>query len=72
MQEAVRPAGLARCYFRLPQRGLMSRNTSKFMRGIGRESTDWYSSFNRFLTESFTEKYAQLNVKSFSSEASLM
>ena len=45
---------------------------SKFIPGIGRESTERYSSLKRLLIVPFNERSAQRNEKSFSSEILLI
>ena len=47
-------------------------NISKLIPGIGRESTDRYSSLNRLLIVPFNDISAQLNDNTFSSEILLM
>ena len=49
-----------------PHLGRMSRNISKFIPGMGRPSTETYSSSKRFLTAALTEKSAQRTENSFS------
>lgn len=55
-----------------PHLGRMSRNISKFIPGMGRPSTETYSSSKRFLTAALTEKSAQRADNSFSSVTSFI
>ena len=50
------------------QCGVIDRNISKLMPGIGLESTDRYSSLKRLFTAPLMEKSAHLKAKDFSSE----
>ena len=59
-------------YFFLPHLGRMSRKISKFKRGMGRASTERYSSLSRFLTAALTEKSAHGTAKSFSTDISFI
>lgn len=58
--------------FFFPHLGRMSRNISKFIPGIGRPSTETYSSSKRFLTAALAEKSAQRAENSFSSVTSFI
>ena len=58
--------------FFFPHLGWMSRNISKFIPGMGRPSTETYSSSKRFLTAALTERSAQRAENSFSSVTSFI
>ena len=48
--------------------GVMERNISKLIPGMGRESTERYSSLKRLLTAPLIDRSAHLNVNPFSRE----
>lgn len=52
--------------------GVMPTKNSKLMPGMGRESTERYSSSKRLLMLPFSERSAQLNEKSVSSDRLLI
>lgn len=60
-------APLLLCY-KAHHLGVMPMNISKLMPGIGRDSTDRYSSLKRLLTVPLSERSAHLTESTFSSE----
>ena len=52
--------------------GVMPRNISKLIPGIGRESTERYSSSKRLFIDPLSEMSAHLNTNTFSSEMLLI
>ena len=53
-------------YFLLPHLGVIPRKNSKFIPGIGRESTERYSSSKRLFTAPLSERSAHASEKRFS------
>jgi hypothetical protein len=60
------------CHLYLPHLGVMPMKNSKLMPGMGRDSTDKYSSLKRLLMAAFNEMSAQAGEHLFSSVTLLM
>ena len=65
-------SGSVKRLYCLPHFGVMPKKISKFIPGIGRESTDRYSSLKRLFMEPFRERSAQRVENVFSNVILLM
>ena len=64
--------GVRKRDYLLPHLGVMPKKISKFIPGIGRESTDRYSSSKRLFMEPFKDMSAQRGENDFSNVMLLM